>query len=749
MGTIQLIANTPIKGIITDNNHQPLENAIVYIPELQKGTTSNAQGEFYFTDLPKSRITIQVSFLGFHTEVIKVEPGLETSLAIVLEPSPITSSELVVSAGAPSSQHHTAIRIDDLKALELELSASPTLIGTLTKVPGVDMISKGPGIATPVIRGLSTSNILVLSDGFRLENYQFSDHHPYPVSEYGLDKIEVIKGPASLLFGSDAIGGVINTISEKPAAYGKISGDANLRYLSNTNGVDANLGLKGTNSLFYWGLRGGLKSNEDYKDGEGNHVPNTRFNESNLKTFAGFSKSYGSFRLNYALQNQTVGISNEAIPEMDLENGRENEVWYQDLTNHLVTSKNTFFLNNHTLNVDAAYQNNHRILMEDADEKLVDMRLQTVNYKVQDKFDISAHTNLLLALQGMHQQNTNGEAHERVLPDFVLNDYSAFGLIQHEWNEALHFQGGIRFDGRSLEIPTQEKSGGHSHGEEDEQDHDDEDHDDDDHDDEDEVFEALNRNFSNVSASAGVTYHINEHLNFRTNLASAFRAPNVAELSQDGAHGTRYEKGNRDLNPQRNYEWDLSFHYHNDFLLVDISAYYNYIEQYIFLDKTADTTEAGQVIYEYQQADASIYGMEMYFETMPLSWLNFNGSASYIRGQQHDGSNLPFIPHNNIKLNAAYKYSGNKSLKNLSFIVGPEINFAQNNAALFETKTPGFVLWNAGLETEWKIAKQKVFVSLQGNNLLNTQYQNHLSTLKDLGYYNVGRNMVFNLRVPF
>jgi len=318
-------------------------------------------------------------------------------------------------------------------------------------------------------------------------------------------------------------------------------------------------------------------------------------------------------------------------------------------------------------------------------------------------------------------------------------DYSLFGLVQHESSEKLHFQGGIRFDGRNVSIPTQEKSGGHSHGEELVIDPNEEE----------ELFQALNRSFANVSASAGLTYHINDHLNFRSNLASAFRAPNIAELSQAGAHETRYEKGNRNLNPQRNFELDASFHYHNDFMVVDVSGYNNYILDYIYLAKTNDTTAVGQIIYQYEQSDASIYGVEMYFETMPYKWLNFNGSANYIRGKKSDGSNLPFIPQNSLKLNAAYKYSSKGSLKNLSLSAGPEINFAQNNAAQFETTTPGYVLWNAGLETSWQISGQKVNVSVQATNLLNKVYQNHLSTLKEIGYYDVGRNIVVNLQIPF
>ena len=126
------------------------------------------------------------------------------------------------------------------------------------------MISKGSGVAKPVIRGLSMNDILVLNHGVRFENYQYSSHHPLGIDEFGIEGVEVIKGPASLLYGSDAIGGVINFIKEKPAPIGTVTGDYNMALYANSLGMTNNLGIKGSGKNFFAGVRVGQKTRNNF-----------------------------------------------------------------------------------------------------------------------------------------------------------------------------------------------------------------------------------------------------------------------------------------------------------------------------------------------------------------------------------------------------------------------------------------------------------------------------------------------------
>ena len=292
-----------LTGTVRDEKGQALIGANVFLPEIEKGTVSGVDGAFNISGLPAGRFLVQISYVGYETHVASVQIGTETSeLGISLHPVTITAAEVVISGGRHSTQHENAIKIELVKSNELRRIGSSNLVEGLATLPGVDVISRGGSVTTPVIRGLSTSNILVLTNGFRMENYQFSTDHPYLVDGSGLEQVEVIKGPASLLYGSDAIGGVINLVSDKPPPPQSVAGDADVRYFSNSRGLEGNLGVKGNQGPLTWGIRGGYRSHKDYKGGDGVTVANSRFNGGSLKSFAGLRGKKNMHRLAYEYQ---------------------------------------------------------------------------------------------------------------------------------------------------------------------------------------------------------------------------------------------------------------------------------------------------------------------------------------------------------------------------------------------------------------------------------------------------------------
>jgi len=207
--------NYSVEGTIVDENNNSLIGANIYIPNLERGAVSDNQGYFKINKIPIGKYKIEISFLGYESyiRIIDISSTKETKLKIQLKPNVLQSQEVVISGGVYSTQHENAIKIESLNSNKIQNLGNPNIYQAISKIPGVDFISKGEGISTPVIRGLSTSNILVLNDGIRMENYQFSENHPYLIDEFGVSSIEIVKGPASLLFGSDAIGGVLNFIS--------------------------------------------------------------------------------------------------------------------------------------------------------------------------------------------------------------------------------------------------------------------------------------------------------------------------------------------------------------------------------------------------------------------------------------------------------------------------------------------------------------------------------------------------------
>jgi len=725
-----LTAQNYISGVVYEKvSNIPLPGANIYLPSLQKGTATNKNGEYKISGLPSGKFKMQFSYIGYETVILDVHLSNQPIVInIEMIPSAFEFQEIVVTGGRPSAQHENAIKIETIDQETILSAGSPSLMKSIGEIPGVDVIGKGDAVATPVIRGLNTSNILVLNNGIRLENYQFSENHPFMIDEFGIDKVEVIKGPASLLYGSDAIAGVLNFIKEKPAPVGSTIGDGHVQYFSNTCGWNGNMGVKGTQGKYHWGVRAGTKSHMDYLQGGGEYVPNTRFNQFSAKTFAGYTGKTANYNVFYDYTKMTPGMSVLPAVIAITERGRKNDIWYQDLDMHMLTTKSLFFINDIKLEADLAWQNNHRRLIGSKmipNKYIVDTKLNTLNYELKGSYASSEHSNFILSIQGISQQNRNGVAPDHILPDYSLQDISLSGLVQHDFDK-LHFQIGLRFDNRFIDVPEQsnESSVG-SH----------------------EIMK-LNQYYGNMSASAGLTYQLTNQLLLRGNFASAYRTPNIAELTQDGVHGIRYEQGNRDLKSQRNYEMDFGLHYHSDHFLIDFATFYNSINNYIFLSPTADTTENGLKIYKYVQHNARIYGFETVVELLASKWFKLKGSYGYVKASQSDGANLPFIPQNKFRLDAQAFAEEFWRLKHSFIKIGMVLASDQNNPALFETSTDGYLLYNAALGFGFNIGKQLVNLEVVGTNIFDTKYTDHLSTLKDLHFYNPGRSIMVHLSFP-
>ncbi|MBN1250761.1 MAG: TonB-dependent receptor [Bacteroidales bacterium] len=729
--TLSIYSQNKISGKISDKEtNEALTGVNIYFPELQKGTISDENGNFNLQNLPNGQFKLRFSFIGYGTIIKTINlTGTPIVLDINLESQVIHSQEVVISGGSYSTQHENAIKIELIKADDILKTGSPSFIEAISKIPGVDLISKGVGINTPVIRGLSTSNILMLNNGIRMENFQFSENHPFTIDEFGVSAVEIIKGPASLLYGSDAVGGVINVIKEKPAAEGKIKADFNTKYFSNTNGVVSNLGINANHNGFFWGLRAGIKSHEDYKAANEIIVKNSRFNENSLKLNAGINKVFGKFSIYYDYNQMNLGLTLPQSITLIENNERKNDVWYQNLTNNLISSKNSIFFKKFKAEINLSYQNNIRKLIGSdftPVKELVNMELNTFTSEIKAFLPISDRNEIILGMQALNQNNTNGNAPEHVLPNYDLNDFSAFGLFQSKINGHFYFQAGLRYDYRIIDVPQQNESNStDSH-----------------------ILEALNKTYENISGSVGLTINVTNDLLFRANFSSAYRSPNIAELTQDGMHGARFEQGNENLESQRSFEYDLSMHYHSKFVAFDLSGFYNQINNYIFLAPTTEISDEGSQIYRYSQNNASIYGFETGIELKPFNFMSFTTTYSYLLGQQQNGDYLPFIPQNKIKSDVKFEAESISIFKNPYFTISNVYAFEQSNPAMFETNTDAYYLLNSSIGFNLKIKNQDLFFDVFINNILDNEYVDHLSTLKPMNLNNIGRNIGISLKIP-
>ncbi len=725
-----------IKGKITDNKTQkPIEFVNIFVLNNQYGTISDKNGNYELTKLPKNNkiIKIQFSLIGYKTvlKTINIENKSQV-LNISMEPTILKTEEVVISGGTYSTQHENAISIESISPTSLQKSGSPSIIKTLTKRPGLDMIAKSPGVAKPVIRGLSMTNILLLNNGVKLENFQFSEDHPFIIDEYGIDKIEIIKGPASILYGSDAVGGVINFIKEKPATLNKIKGDFHQQYHSNTQGIVSNLGIKGNKNNIIWGFRSGIKSHKDYIDGNDKTVCNSRFNEKSAKANIGIIRPFGSFKIFYDYNYDQLGMTVPPAINSYTTNDRKNKEWFQNLHNHVLSLRNKFFIGNQQLEINTAYQNNNRQLITSNNmpaDTMVDLTLQTFSYDLKTHWQTSAKTNFILGIQGDIQKNTNNDAPSHIIPDATTNNIGIITLLQTKIFNKINTQAGLRYDIQKINIPNQTYSVTNAYDSS--------------------IFFPMNLQYQNFSFTAGATYNINKLWLIRLNAASAYRAPNLAELTQNGLHGLRYEIGNPKMTPQRNYEGDLAIHFHNNNISINISPFYNIINNYIYISPTNDTTTDNYRIYRYEQTNAVIYGSELSSEYVIKKLLKLNISYSYLVGLQSNGNYLPFIPQNKLHANLTYNFKDLKSLKKPFISAGILFADKQNTPSIFETKTDSYYVINISAGGKIKINKLNLDLSININNLLNKKYYDHLSTLKEVGFYNIGRNISINLNIPF
>lgn len=722
-------AQNHIKGIVTDSDKQPLPGTTIFLPELNKGTTTDKAGEFLITNLPTGKVKIQFSFIGYNTQIktIDIIPG-DNIVNIQLTTSVIQSQEVVISGGYVSSQHENAVKIDILRSKDISLSGTPNFMESLTLIPGVDMISKGEGVSKPVIRGLSMNDILVLNNNIRIENYQFSENHPLGIDDNDVDRVEVIKGPASLLYGSDAIGGVLNFIKENPAPTGKIIGDYRMRLHSNTLGMNNSFGFKGSSEHFFGGLRVGNKTHADYKQGGGDFVPNSRFREWSVSANSGYTGKIGTFKIFYDYFKQDLGMTVPAVIPLITEQGRNNDIWYQDLGHHLVSSQNKLYLGKFKWETNIAYQSALRKLQTTLEVPFVEMNLNTITYESKLYLPSGKNSEFIIGIQGMDQTNRNkNDRASQFLPDADINNIGGVSLAKYTFSEKLTLQGGLRYDVYKTETFALGTEGTESY------------------------HTPVLKDFSSLSGSAGATYNINDKWIFRTNFAKAYRVPNLSELTSNGMHGNRYETGNENLKPEDAYEADASLHYHGEYLSFDLAGFYNHIISYIYISPTSDTTSTGVGIYRFSQTNANLYGMEagIHFHPVSLPWLHIQGTYSSVTGKQENGNYLPFIPAHKFRyeIRAERKNSGilNHTAVKLSALTA----LKQDTPSPYETATDGYTLINLSFNTDINVFKQTFVIGISANNIFDTRYYDHLSTLKPLNYYNQGRNVSVSLKIPF
>ena len=722
-----------VKGTITGSEtNEPLEQVSIYFPQLEKGTITNESGAYEINNLPKGNFKIIISYLGFQTysRTIEITESI-TSLSISLVPSAIEMEEVIVSTPFHKLQRENVMKVERANVQELRARGSINLSDGITNIPGVESVSTGVGIGKPVIRGLSSNRVLTYTQGIRLENQQFGDEHGLGISDSGIESVEVIKGPASLLYGSDALGGVLYLNPERFAIPNKAEGDINLNYFTNTQGLSGNAGFKTSSEKLKFLLRGSATSHVDYEGGDGVRVTNSRFKEYDLKTGLGYQYENFNTELRYNYNDAELGIPEE-IGEQTTE--RTAVEPYQEITSHILSSKSNFYFKNSSLQAIIGFTQNDRKEFEEGGVEggeegppALDMKLRTLSYNVQYNLPKLGNLETIVGIQGMNQKNENfGE--ELLIPDATTNDIGILATSHLHFTNNSDLQMGIRYDQRAIDGDENGVLG------------------------EEGYIAPLDRSFNSFNLALGYRISLLKELTARINLASGFRAPNLAELTSNGVHeGTnRFEIGNPDLNNEQNFQTDLSLELKNDHLEVFINGFYNVISDYIYLEPNGEFVDM-DAVFLYLQQDADLFGGEigLHYHPHPLDWLHIESSFATVNGRQGDGEDLPLIPANNWTNTLRFEFNDNEKVIRSSYgFVTLQSYFEQNRVSSFETPTPGYNLLNLGLGTKISWSGQEIGLRISANNLLDENYISHLSRLKPDGISNIGRNISLGVSIP-
>lgn len=745
--TSSAIELAEFKGKVTDaNTQEPLAGATIYITDLKAITATNSAGEFTLKNVPsKGRFLLEVRYVGYKTHSQTINMSSSSGLTIALEPSIIESAEVVITGSPFSSNNKTnSLSVVTVGKSELTQAGGANLMDAISRVPGVSQVSTGTAIAKPVIRGLGYNRVLTMVDGAREEAQQWGDEHGIQVDQFSAARIEILKGPASLLYGSDALGGVINIIDELVPAPGTYNGDFTSSYSSNSGLIASSLMLQGNNDGLVYRGRASYKNAHGFGY-KGAVVPNSGFNEFNLNGMIGLNKSWGYSHLTFSRFATNIGLVEEGPDEngdfLD-QNGaalssaaakdRTLGLPFQNINHYRAALNSNFILGNGQLKTTFAFQRNIRKEFEESMEEAgLNLGLNSFTYDLKYYLPHAGSWEPAFGIQGMYQKNTN-HGDEFLIPDYTSNNIGAFAYLKRNFsNGAINI--GARYDykevsGRDLVFEGTQ------------------------------VFNGFDNQFSNLSGSVGFAFEVAKDLVVKGNAGSGFRAPNIAELGSNGRHeGTfRYEIGNSQLKQETSLQLDLGVEYAAKNVTFGLNGYANRIFNYIYPGNFNQETialedEDGLIetmpVYRFVQTRADLIGAEASVDFHLVKSLHFENSFTYVKGiNKADNTPLPFIPAASL-MNELRFEPAIKTLEDTYIKLGITNVFKQARFDSFETQTNGYTLLDAGVGTSIPVKGRSLNIWITGQNLLNKAYYNHLSRYKLANIYNPGRNITFGMSV--
>lgn len=628
---------------------------------------------------------------------------------------------------------------------DFHLSSGTNVVDLVAREPGVSQISTGAGIGKPVIRGLGYNRVVVVEQGIRQEGQQWGGEHGLEIDAEGVHSVEILKGPASLMYGSDAIAGVLVFRAEPSLMEGSMQAKVGGEYQSNNGLYNYHAGFAGNMNGWLWNCHFNDKAAHCYRNARDGYVPGSWYKERDIQAMLGVQRHWGHSWLRFSRVDFTPGITegerDEETSELIWEEGNAPKTYtsqlpFQRILHTKVVSDNAWNLSHGTLKAIVGYQQNFRREFEtSADEAALAMRLHTLNYDLRYQLPLPLNWSLATGINGMWQSNTN-EAEEMLIPDYRLFDIGCF-LTANRQIGRWHLSGGARIDNRHLSTRASEWDG-------------------------DRRFSTFTKDFTGITGSLGAVYNLSGDMNLRLNAARGFRAPTVSELCSDGVHegSIQYELGNTDLRSEYSTQIDLGMDYTTRYVSLTASFFSNWIQNYIYLSRLNYETE-GYRTYQYRQGDANLLGGELSVDIHPINPLHIKNTFSYVRGiqlhQTAEARHLPMMPPPRWTSLLRYEFPtfARRHCRRTYLGIGVDYNFRQSMIYALddtETPTPSYALFHLSAGMDLHIFGHNcIELSLTCQNLFDTSYQSHLSRLKYAdfpGISGMGRNFCLKVNFP-
>lgn len=746
-----------VSGRVTTPDNQPLELVQVVVVGLDRGTVSGPDGRWLLDKLPLGTLRLEFHFVGFRTasRLVDVVAG-ETTVNVVMTESRVDLEETIITAEgqAEAMLKRSTRSVSILAPEDLDRSRGQTLGAMLAELPGVSVLSTGPSIAKPVIRGLHSQRLVVVNAGVQQEGQQWGGEHAPEIDPFSAGSVEVIRGAASVEYGVGAIGGVIR-IEPEDLPYGEdIAADLALNAFSNNRHGAASVSLfSGLGTRWAWRVRTSARKAGDSRTPD-YIIGNSGFQEFDAAGTIGYHSARAGFRLHVSHFGTTLGLFSGAhIGNFDdllraIERGHpavDYAFTYDIQAPKQRISHDAISLNGHVrlpsgdwLDAQLGFQSNrrsefdaHRRFGDPDKDPAFSLDLQTssaeISLRQRPRGSVIGKSGVSLSTQGNH----NGES-GFLIPNFRATTVGVFVyemVVLDTWT----FDAGIRYDHRWLRAwPREQLSSG--------------------------PFVQHNATYGNVSAIVGVIWQLTDTWSLSSNLGQAWRPPGVNELFNYGVHhGTaQFETGNPDLDVEQSWNLDVTVRHVSDRVSAELSAFRNRMDGYIYLfpDLEPRVTIRGTFpAFHYAQTDALLRGLDGWAQVRLLDQLHAHVSSSIVRGTDL-ASNAPLVDMPGDRIRGGLEWEpGILSRPDFPTALHVDVILVKKQDRVPENvdyapPPPGYSLVNAGLSGQYVFGSTPLSWSLDVNNLFNTSYRDYMSRFR---YFidDPGRNLSLRVQLTF